>query len=192
MSDKQLWNSISQDVNITLWAVSSFSVCKLQHVYYLSVTPVSIHQRLSSQILKCIRQISHNTPYCKRNVRTCTFLLQNGALRDMGLVHCGLYGICATSLEPPLWGIVDHQSGLGHHLTQLWFVADHRGMSWPTLIKKNLLKIESCHGAIILVTGDEKLASSHPAAFSDPRYIIKFAIHMISFYTTFLSIDEYF
>ena len=40
---------------------------------------------------KCIRQISHNAPLCNRNVHTCTFLLQNGALWDMGLMHCGIY-----------------------------------------------------------------------------------------------------
>ena len=48
-----------------------------------------------SQIPPCIRQISHNAPFCNRNVHTCTFLLQIGALWDVGLVHCG---ICPKSL----------------------------------------------------------------------------------------------
>ena len=42
-----------------------------------------------SQIPQCIRQITHNAPFSN------IFLLQNGALWDMGLVHCG---ICAIGL----------------------------------------------------------------------------------------------
>ena len=37
-----------------------------------------------------ISHISHNAPFCNRNVHMCTFLLQKGALWDMGLVHCGI------------------------------------------------------------------------------------------------------
>ena len=50
---------------------------------------------LISLIPQCISQISHNAPFCNRNVHTCTFLLQNGALWVLRLVH---YGVCATSL----------------------------------------------------------------------------------------------
>ena len=42
-----------------------------------------------SQIPQCIRQITHNAPFSN------IFLLQNGALWDMGLVYCG---ICAMGL----------------------------------------------------------------------------------------------
>ena len=42
-----------------------------------------------SQIPQCIRQITHNAPFSN------TFLLQNGALWDKGLVH---RGICAMGL----------------------------------------------------------------------------------------------
>ena len=42
-----------------------------------------------SQIPQCIRQITHNAPFSN------IVLLQNGALWDMGLVHCG---ICAMGL----------------------------------------------------------------------------------------------
>ena len=34
---------------------------------------------------------SHNAPFCNRDVHTCAFLLQNGALWDMGLAHCGIW-----------------------------------------------------------------------------------------------------
>ena len=44
--------------------------------------------RSISQIPQCIRQISHNTSVCNRNVHT--FLLQSGALWDIILVHCGI------------------------------------------------------------------------------------------------------
>ena len=43
-----------------------------------------------SKILQCIRQISHNTPFCNRNVHTCTFLLQNVALWNICRMHCGI------------------------------------------------------------------------------------------------------
>ena len=42
-----------------------------------------------SQILQCIRQITHSAPFSN------IFLPQNGALWDMGLVHSG---ICAMGL----------------------------------------------------------------------------------------------
>ena len=54
-----------------------------------------------SQISQCIRQISLNAPFCTRNV--CTFLVQNGALWDRGLVHCGIW---AMSLL--LWQNIDY------------------------------------------------------------------------------------
>ena len=43
-----------------------------------------------SRIPQSIRKISHNAPFCNRNVHTCTFLLQQGAFWDMGLVHSGI------------------------------------------------------------------------------------------------------
>ena len=53
--------------------------------------------RRISQIPRC-KHISHNAPFCNRNVHTCTFLvflIQNCALWDMGMVCCW---ICATRL----------------------------------------------------------------------------------------------
>ena len=43
-----------------------------------------------SQIPKCICAISHNATFCDRNVHMCAHLLQNGALWDICLVHCGI------------------------------------------------------------------------------------------------------
>ena len=64
---------------------------------YSSLLPVQLISvnRPISQIPQCIRYVSHNASFCNRNVHVCTFLLQNGALWDMGPVHCG---ICATGL----------------------------------------------------------------------------------------------
>ena len=39
------------------------------------------------QIPQCIRQITHNAPFSN------IFLPQNGALWDMGLVHCGIWAM---------------------------------------------------------------------------------------------------
>ena len=46
-----------------------------------------------AQIPQCTSPISHNAPFCNRNVHT--FLLENGALWDICLVH---YGICEMGL----------------------------------------------------------------------------------------------
>ena len=40
------------------------------------------------QIPQCTSPISHNAPFCNRNVHVCTFLLQNDALWDICLMHC--------------------------------------------------------------------------------------------------------
>ena len=41
-----------------------------------------------AQIPQCASPIFHNAPLCNRNVHMCTFLLQNGALWDICLMHC--------------------------------------------------------------------------------------------------------
>ena len=45
------------------------------------------------QIPQCIRQISHNAPFCNRNVHI-SVTKQNRALWDMGLMHFGICAIC--------------------------------------------------------------------------------------------------
>ena len=44
--------------------------------------------------------ISHNAPFCNRNVHVCAFLLQNGALWDICLVHCGINEMGLLYLSP--------------------------------------------------------------------------------------------
>ena len=75
----------------TKTCLSSLSWKKPQN---LLITLYMFHCRSISWIPQYIRQISHNAPLCNRNVHIsvhmCTFLLQSGALWDMGLVHCGI------------------------------------------------------------------------------------------------------
>ena len=64
-----------------------------QHKYVVSNRPFA-------QIPQCTSSISHNAPFCNRNVHMCahflcTFLLQNGALCDNCMMH---YGICKMGL----------------------------------------------------------------------------------------------
>ena len=47
-----------------------------------------------AQIPQCTIPISHNAPFCNRNVHVCTFLLQNSALWYIYLMHCGICKIC--------------------------------------------------------------------------------------------------
>ena len=49
----------------------------------------AILNRPIAQIPHC-SPISHNPPLCNRNVHVCTFLLQNGALWYIFLMHCGI------------------------------------------------------------------------------------------------------
>ena len=44
--------------------------------------------------------ISHNVPSCNRNINVCLFLLQNDALWDICVVHCG---ICEMDLYILTW-----------------------------------------------------------------------------------------
>ena len=55
--------------------------------------------RTISQIPLCNWQISHNAPFCNRNVHTCTFLSQN--------VHCGIWDRCIA-------GFVQQSNLLNH------------------------------------------------------------------------------
>ena len=45
--------------------------------------------RSISQIPQWIFQMSHNAPFCNRKMHTRIFVLQNDALWNMELVHCG-------------------------------------------------------------------------------------------------------
>ena len=68
-----------------------------------------IHRWLNGlvKIPQCTSPISHNAPFCNRNVHVCTFLFQNGALWDNWLMHCG---ICEVGV---FWGY--HVTYLGHN-----------------------------------------------------------------------------
>ena len=48
-----------------------------------------------AQIPQCTSLISHNAPFCNRNLHVCAFLLQNGALWDMCLMH---FVVCVMGL----------------------------------------------------------------------------------------------
>ena len=69
----------------------------------------SFEDRSISQIPQCIKQISHHAPFCNRNVHTCTFLLQNGALWDMGLLHCGIWATGLLRSCLPIWMMLSDQ-----------------------------------------------------------------------------------
>ena len=50
-------------------------------VWFVAYRPIE-------QIPRCTSSISHNAPFCNRNMHT--FLLQNGASWDIWLMHCGI------------------------------------------------------------------------------------------------------
>ena len=51
---------------------------------------------------QCTILISHNAPFCNRNVHMCAHL-QNGALWDICLVHCGICGIGLLTERTIAW-----------------------------------------------------------------------------------------
>ena len=60
---------------------------------YLMVTSLAPGQSYNipvSQIPQYTSPISYNAPFCSRNVRTCTCMIQNGTLQDIFLMHCGI------------------------------------------------------------------------------------------------------
>ena len=59
---------------------------------------IRVLNRTISQIPQCIIQISHNAPFCNRNVHAYAHCVTNGAMWDMGLVHCGICEIALLQL----------------------------------------------------------------------------------------------
>ena len=58
---------------------------EMKEVFYMPLV-----NRPANQIPHCTSPTSRNAPFCNRNVHMCTFLLQNGALCDIYLMHCGI------------------------------------------------------------------------------------------------------
>ena len=57
-------------------------------LFVFSIDILDLHSyRPISQILQCIRQMSHNAPFCNRNVHTCAHFCYK-------VVHCGMYDWC--------------------------------------------------------------------------------------------------
>ena len=81
------------------------AVCCLQYVSHFTMVVTLFRLECANSVMSSIRPVqqipqctspmSHNAPFCNRNVHVCTFLLQNGALWDIYLMHCG---ICETGL----------------------------------------------------------------------------------------------
>ena len=136
-----LWELLGY--SISWWLCLDEFIIIIGHFCYKtmnSLWPSASGNRLISQIPQCTSPISHNAPFCNRNVHisitrwcnmhfsvakrcivgngtgalwdfwgyyiswwlpqwvhnhVCTFLLQNGGLWDVGLVHCG---ICEVNL----------------------------------------------------------------------------------------------
>ena len=78
----------------------------------------------------------HNAPFCSRNVHVYTLLLQNGALWDICLMHCGIcdmgllssanvnHGVNKSDLHNAMAAIVDpftcvYQAGLS---ASMWYI----------------------------------------------------------------------
>ena len=70
----------------------SVSQKQFNHNLVAQLTQVRFHNmshvdRPISQIPECIRQISHNAPFCNRNVHTCAHFCYK-------MLHCGIWHRC--------------------------------------------------------------------------------------------------
>ena len=85
----------------TTWSTSELWLCiySVVMISYSASTTVPKCYWPISQISQCTGPISHNVPFCNRNVHVCTFLLQNSALWDICQMHCGIYEIGLISNE---------------------------------------------------------------------------------------------
>ena len=70
-------------------------VCHLKHIMNHVVHSNNTDSKLHNAPFpnpQSAHSTSHNAPLCNRNIyiHTCTFLLRNGALWDICLMHCGI------------------------------------------------------------------------------------------------------
>ena len=92
------------------------------------------YYRSVSQILQCIRQISHNAPLCNRNVHMCARFCYN-------VVHCGILNWCIVGF---VWiddGFIDWQWAITKtgHDQYLW---SHAGLLGHNELTLSVLKTE--------------------------------------------------
>ena len=58
------------------------------------------NSRSVTQIPQCTSLISHNAPFCNRNVHVCTLLLQNGVLCDICVMHRRIFEMGLLVVTP--------------------------------------------------------------------------------------------
>ena len=82
--------------------------------------------RPAAQTPQCITPISHNAPFCNRNVHVCTFLLQNGALWDISVMHCGIceMGLISQKIERNTRAWIVHSRNMHQIHALLCFVVN--------------------------------------------------------------------
>ena len=79
---KDMWKCHLQNVSHFVQA------CK-NHYLPSILSVVSSYNRPVAQIPQCTTAISHNAPFCNRNVHVCAhFCYKNGALWDICVMHC--------------------------------------------------------------------------------------------------------
>ena len=69
-----------------------------------------------AEIPQCIRQISHNAPFCNRNVHMCEHFCYSGALWDICLMHC----VQLTINHHWFRLLASHWAGDIHNLNHRW------------------------------------------------------------------------
>ena len=96
------WDEALQNMPWLVW----YKVC-IKYAMKAVVTWHKRHNTPISQISQCIRQASHNTPYCNQNVHTYANFFYKAVLVEIrDLVHCE---ICAASLFDPNLGKTGYQ-----------------------------------------------------------------------------------
>ena len=111
----QTYSNFNCPIVITLSRTHVLSLLLfIRHVIRTHVPLIFLNRDKKSYWLSEKSATLHKEPFCNRNVHTCTFLLQNGALWDVHISANGALwdiclmhsGICKMSLKCPGAGIV--------------------------------------------------------------------------------------
>ena len=126
-----------------------------------SPCPERPHDRAISQIPQCIRQISHNAPFCNRNVHTCAYFVITWCI--VGYEKAALWVFCNSTIRRNL------QNGITVY---------YRPAYLDKCIQRHFIRpIDICFGKEMeIVVWDEISSRAH----------VSYAIHNLVVFTRFL------
>ena len=123
-----------------------------------------------SQMPQCIRQISHNAPFCNRNVHTCAHFCYK-------MLHCGIWHRCILGFVR--WVYCSNRSIFLHvlinfkvnYIVKSWSVFHSRCRSITSTIAKGILKTVLGPSHIKLLFYQHRDSHYNDKTVSQPSYL---------------------